>query len=63
MTLPMPRAGGAAGVKTAWSELFRYPRSLPVSWLASRRPDRVYGIGLWAPTLFVLQLREAGRAA
>jgi putative MFS transporter len=43
--------------KTAWIELFQYPRSLAVSWMASIGAQTAsYGIGLWAPTLFVLQL-------
>jgi MFS transporter, putative metabolite:H+ symporter len=40
-----------------WSELFRYPRSMAVSFLASIGAQTAsYGITLWAPTLFVLQL-------
>ncbi len=43
--------------KTKWIELFRYPRSMAVSWMASIGAQTAsYGIGLWAPTLFVLQL-------
>ena len=43
--------------KTSWIELFRYPRSLAVSWMASIGAQTAgYGVGLWAPTLFVLQL-------
>jgi putative MFS transporter len=41
----------------AWSELFKYPKSVAVSWMASIGAQTAsYGIGLWAPTLFVLQL-------
>ena len=41
----------------AWSELFKYPKSVAVSWMASIGAQTVaYGVGLWAPTLFVLQL-------
>jgi MFS transporter, putative metabolite:H+ symporter len=41
----------------AWSDLFKYPRSLAVSWMASIGAQTAgYGIILWAPTLFVLQL-------
>src|SRR4051794_15488788 len=41
----------------AWSELFRYPRSMAVSFLASLGAQTAsYGITLWVPTLFVLQL-------
>jgi putative MFS transporter len=55
-SLPIP-VQRQAPQKTAWSELFRYPRSLAVSWMASIGAQTAsYGIGLWAPTLFVLQL-------
>jgi MFS transporter, putative metabolite:H+ symporter len=55
-SLPLPAAEPAAP-HPPWSELFRYPRSLAVSWLASIGAQTAsYGIGLWAPTLFVLQL-------
>jgi MFS transporter, putative metabolite:H+ symporter len=40
-----------------WLDLFKYPKSLAVSWMASIGGQTAsYGIGLWAPTLFVLQL-------
>jgi putative MFS transporter len=40
-----------------WTALFKYPRSLAVSWMASIGAQTAgYGIILWAPTLFVLQL-------
>ncbi len=40
-----------------WSDLLRYPKSLAVSFLASIGAQTAsYGIGLWAPTLLVLQL-------
>jgi putative MFS transporter len=40
-----------------WTALFRHPRSLAVSWMASIGAQTAgYGIILWAPTLFVLQL-------
>jgi putative MFS transporter len=54
----LPPAAPAAKQPTpAWSELFRYPKSLAVSWMASIGAQTAsYGIGLWAPTLFVLQL-------
>lgn len=40
-----------------WSDLLLYPRSLAVSFMASIGCQTAsYGIGLWAPTLFVLQL-------
>jgi putative MFS transporter len=55
-TLTMPRE--APKQETArWSELFKYPKSVAVSWMASiGAQTAAYGIGLWAPTLFVLQL-------
>jgi len=41
----------------AWSDIFKHPRSLAVSWMASIGAQTAgYGIILWAPTLFVLQL-------
>ena len=40
-----------------WSDLLLYPKSLAVSFMASIGAQTAsYGIGLWAPTLFVLQL-------
>jgi putative MFS transporter len=40
-----------------WSDLLLYPKSLAVSFMASLGAQTAsYGIGLWAPTLFVLQL-------
>jgi putative MFS transporter len=54
-SLPEPQAVPTPP-KTSWAELFRYPRSLAVSWMASLGAQTAsYGIGLWAPTLFVLQ--------
>ena len=55
-TLPLPREAPKQD-PVPWRDLFKYPRSLAVSWMASigaQTPS--YGIGLWAPTLFVLQL-------
>src|SRR6185437_3139010 len=41
-----------------WTELFRYPHSLAVSWIASLGAQTgAYGVTLWVPTLFVLLLR------
>jgi putative MFS transporter len=55
-SLPLP-VQAEVPPKTAWIELFRYPRSMAVSWMASIGAQTAsYGIGLWAPTLFVLQL-------
>ena len=37
-----------------WSEIFRYPRSLTVSWLGNLGAQTgIYGLTLWAPTLLV----------
>jgi putative MFS transporter len=62
-SLPDPRpeeigpGPGAAQHKPAWSELFRHPRSLVVSWFGNLGAQTgVYGVTLWAPTLFVLLL-------
>ena len=55
-TLPLPDHAPKQEV-APWSELFKYPKSLAVSWMASIGAQTAsYGIGLWAPTLFVLQL-------
>jgi MFS transporter, putative metabolite:H+ symporter len=44
-------------VRTSWRELFRYPRSLAVSWLGNLgMQTATYGIVLWGPTLLVLVL-------
>ncbi|MDR3538155.1 MAG: MFS transporter [Acetobacteraceae bacterium] len=54
-TLPLPKPEPPTP-HPAWSELFRYPKSLAVSFLSSIGAQTAsYGIGLWAPTLFVLQ--------
>jgi putative MFS transporter len=43
--------------QSAWSDLFRYPRSLLVSWLSNLGMQTTgYGVILWAPTLFVMLL-------
>jgi hypothetical protein len=34
-SLPLPKLDEAATRQTAWSDLFRYPRSLLVSWLSN----------------------------
>ncbi|MFI5003204.1 MAG: MFS transporter [Reyranellales bacterium] len=64
-TLPLPKAGEvAAPVKTNWLELFKYPRSLLVSWLGNAGAQTgVYGISLWAPSLFVLLLKVTPQQA
>ncbi len=54
--LPMPVKAPPEKV-VPWSDLLRYPKSLAVSFMASIGAQTAsYGIGLWAPTLFVLQL-------
>jgi MFS transporter, putative metabolite:H+ symporter len=56
-TLPLPRTDDAATAHTAWTDLFRYPRSLLVSWLSNLGMQTTgYGVILWAPTLFVMLL-------
>jgi len=58
-TIPDPRPEDMAeGRPTRWSELFQHPRSLIVSWLGNLGAQTgVYGVTLWAPTLFVLLLK------
>ena len=54
----------AALVKTNWFDLFKYPRSLLVSWLGNAGAQTgVYGVALWAPTLFVLLLKVTPQEA
>ena len=51
-------------VKTNWFELFKYPRSLLVSWLGNAGAQTgAYGIALWAPSLFVLLLHVSPQEA
>jgi putative MFS transporter len=55
-TLPLPNEVPAQD-NAAWTDLLKHPRSLAVSWMASIGAQTAgYGIILWAPTLFVLQL-------
>jgi putative MFS transporter len=55
-SLPLPEAAETPE-PSRWLDLFRYPRSLAVSWMASIGAQTAgYGIILWGPTLFVLQL-------
>jgi hypothetical protein len=54
-SLPLPKLDEAATRQTAGSDLFRYPRSLLVSWL-SNLGMQTTGYILWAPTLFVMLL-------
>lgn len=63
--LPMPDARTLGEpVKTNWFDLFKYPRSLAVSWLGNAGAQTgAYGISLWAPTLFVLILKVTPQEA
>jgi putative MFS transporter len=55
-SLPEPTASEVQP-PTRWMDIFKYPRSLAVSWMASIGAQTAgYGVGLWGPTLFVLQL-------
>jgi putative MFS transporter len=56
-SLPLPTAESAPVTQTNWLDLFKYPRSLIVSWIGNLGTQTgVYGVYLWAPTLFVLLL-------
>jgi len=56
-SLPLPEAQESTVQQSRWTDLFRYPRSLLVSWLTNLGMQTTgYGVILWAPTLFVLQL-------
>jgi putative MFS transporter len=63
--LPMPSAPDAGPIiKTSWLDLFKYPRSLLVSWLGNAGAQTgVYGLTLWAPSLFVLLLKVTPQEA
>jgi putative MFS transporter len=65
--LPEPTALESETTPTRFLDLFKYPRSLVVSWLGNLGAQTgVYGVILWAPTLFVLVLHvtpaEASKA-
>ncbi len=64
-SLPMPNASTLPPVAaTSWFELFKYPRSLLVSWLGNAGAQTgSYGINLWAPSLFVLLLKVTPQEA
>jgi len=50
--------------KPRFRDLFRYPRSLVVSWLGNLGAQTgVYGINLWAPTLLLLVLKTTPQRA
>src|SRR5882762_4346066 len=63
--LPLPTAADAGPIiKTSWFDLFKYPRSLLVSWLGNAGAQTgSYGINLWAPALFVLLLHVSPQVA
>jgi len=62
--LPLPAAAPAEPPKVSWFELFKYPRSLLVSWLGNAGAQTgVYGVTLWAPSLFVLLLKVTPQEA
>jgi MFS transporter, putative metabolite:H+ symporter len=65
--LPDPTPAECETTPTRFADLFKYPRSLVVSWLGNLGAQTgVYGVLLWAPTLFVLVLHvspaEASKA-
>jgi putative MFS transporter len=64
-SLPMPSAADAGPiVHSRWLDLFKYPRSLIVSWLGNAGAQTgVYGITLWAPSLFVVLLQASPQQA
>ncbi len=63
-SLPLPRPDEYKVVKTNWFDLFKYPRSLLVSWLGNAGAQTgAYGIALWAPSLFVLLLKVTPQEA
>jgi MFS transporter, putative metabolite:H+ symporter len=64
-SLPLPSAAThPEPVKVSWFDLFKYPRSLLVSWLGNAGAQTgVYGVVLWAPALFVLLLKVTPQEA
>jgi putative MFS transporter len=63
-TLPLPAGLPAAAAQASWFELFKYPRSLLVSWLGNAGAQTgAYGVALWTPTLFVLLLKVTPQEA
>src|SRR4030081_3489745 len=57
-SLPLPTAADAGPIiRSNWLDLFKYPRSLIVSWLGNAGAQNgVYGITRLAPLLFVFLL-------
>ena len=52
--IPLPAVEEESTEPVRWSELFRYPRSLAVSWVGNLGAQTgTYGLSLWAPTLLV----------
>jgi putative MFS transporter len=64
-SLPLPTAADAGPIiQSNWLDLFKYPRSLLVSWLGNAGAQTgVYGITLWVPSLFVLLLKVTPQEA
>ena len=64
-SLPLPTAADAGPIiRSNWLDLFKYPRSLIVSWLGNAGAQTgVYGITLWAPSLFVVLLKVTPQEA
>jgi MFS transporter, putative metabolite:H+ symporter len=63
-SLPLPTSAPAKAPQASWFELFKYPRSLLVSWLGNAGAQTgVYGVALWAPALFVLLLKVTPQEA
>jgi len=63
-SLPLPATPPAPAPQASWFELFKYPRSLLVSWLGNAGAQTgVYGVALWAPALFVLLLKVTPQEA
>jgi putative MFS transporter len=63
-SLPLPAGAPAKAPQANWFELFKYPRSLLVSWLGNAGAQTgAYGVALWAPALFVLLLKVTPQEA
>jgi putative MFS transporter len=63
-SLPLPAGTPARVPQASWFELFKYPRSLLVSWLGNAGAQTgAYGVALWAPALFVLLLKVTPQEA
>jgi putative MFS transporter len=63
-SIPLSAVTFPAAEKPRFSQLFRYPRSMAVSWLGNLGAQTgVYGINLWAPTLLLLVLNTTPQRA